>query len=459
MSKNTALFTGVAAFVLLFYKQEVALNLSIFSLLLWLMLFLTTERKIRGKTFWWLSAAVFISASGFAWYGDFASFVPLFFSVLVLGFKTMFPQLNIITLPVVIPISYLISPFRMLFLKKWLGITAGISNFWSKLVSYFIIPAFFVGVFVALYSAASSKFASYLAIEWNFDLLQLVFLSALGFFLMFNFFHLFVPGIIQKENQYLRDNFSGVKRQSVLKESFTLNTNFQRKSGEISLVLLNIVLLFFIIVYASESIKNISPEVSFSDEVHERVYIIIASIVIAVAVIMIYFYSPLSFGKEAKLLRILAYVWITLNAILVIIAMLKTGEYVNAYGLTFKRIGVYAFLLLSLTGLVVTSYKLMFVKTNTYLINRMMWVLFIVMITGLNTNWSWVVTKYNITHQARPDIDYLRTLDYNKEIMYNVFGDDYKWDDDFDNISGSVKHQKNKSILSSRLYYKFLNLK
>lgn len=459
MKKNMALFTGVVSFVLLFYKQDVALNLSIFSLLVWLMLFLTTEKQDHTKIFWWLSSAVFVAAAGFAWYGDFASFVPLFFSVLVLGFKTAFQQLNILTFPIAMPISYITSPVRVFLLKKWLGVSGRVSNFWSKFVSYFLIPVFFLGIFLALYRAASDKFASFLTIDWNFDLLQLVFLTAFGFFLMFNFFHLMVPGLILKENQYLRDNFSKVKRQPIPKENFSLNINFQRRSGEISLILLNLVLLFFIIVYASESIQNLTPERSYSSEVHERVYVIIASIVIAVAIIMIYFSSPFNFGKDAKLLRSLSYVWITLNAVLVIISMLKTGEYVNAYGLTFRRIGVYAFLLLSLAGLVITSYKLMFVKTNIYLLNRMVWVFFFTMIVGFNINWSWVVTKYNTSYQKNPDIDHLKGLNFNRGILYEKFGDlQLQEGSENKTIKDEITQNRSKPFLSRNLYYQFLNI-
>lgn len=456
MKRNLALLTGVIAFVLLFYRQGIAINFSIFGLLLWILLFSVTQAKHRTKTFWLLSAAVFVSAAGNAWYSDFASFVPLFFSLLILGFKAMFPRLNIVTFPVAMFCSYVSSPFRMLFIKNWLGVSKNAyTNFWSKLFSYLVIPALFVSVFLVLYSMASDKFASYLAIDWNFNVLQIIFLTCLGFFLMFNYFHLIAPKILLKGNPYLQDDFSADRHRLSSGSHVLLNMNFQRKSGEITLLLLNLVLCFFIFVYATES--NIAPEVSYSSEVHERVYVLITSIVIAVAIIMIWFYAPVNFSKEARLLKALSYVWISLNAILVMIAILKTGEYVGHYGLTFKRVGVYAFLTLCLIGLVVTSYKLMFGKTNIYLVNRMFWVLFVTMLVGLNINWSWVVTKYNIAHQ-KTDIAYLSSLKYNKKIMFDTFGNNPLQCSSCPTITERIQRQQEKPLLSRNLYYHFINV-
>lgn len=456
MKRNLALFTGVIAFVLLFYRQDIALNFSIFAILLWMLLLSVTLTKHRTKTFWLLSAAVMVSAAAYAWYADFASFVPLFFSLLILGYKARFPRLNIVTFPVAMFCSYASSPFRMLFIKNWLGVSKNAySNFWSKLFSFFIIPAIFVSVFLVLYSMASDTFASYLSIDWNFNILQIIFLTCLGFFLMFNYFHLFVPKFLIKSNVYLKDDFSALRLKHSSSGNFYPNIMLQRKSGEITLLLLNLVLLFFIFVYATES--NLTPEVSYSSEVHERVYVLIASIGIAVAVIMIWFYTPANFSKEAKLLKLLSYIWIALNAALVMIAILKTGEYVGHYGLTFKRVGVYAFLILCLAGLVVTSYKLMFIKTNIYLLNRMFWVFYVAMVVGLNINWSWVVTKYNISQQ-KTDIAYLNSLKYNKKIMFDKFGNNPLQCNSCSTINEGIQSQKKKPWLSRSLYYHFITV-
>ena len=61
----------------------------------------------------------------------------------------------------------------------------------------------------------------------------------------------------------------------------------------------------------------------------------------AIVVIMFYFKGSFNFDKM-QILKILAQIWFSCNAILVISA-LKNTEYIYYLGLTYKRLGVYAF--------------------------------------------------------------------------------------------------------------------
>jgi MFS family permease len=297
MKKNTALFIGTIIFVILFYKQEVALNLSIFCLLIWGMIFSMIPKKNHTKHFWLLSVALFISIAGFAWYGDFSSFIPLFFSLIFFIIKSFYPKLNILAIPFVMLISGATSPIRILLINRWLKLSGKTYfNFWKKTFLFVVVPLFFTGIFLALYSVVSSRFASYLNFNWDFENFLIIFgLSVLGFFFMFNFVHLYFPRMVAKENFRLKENFSNDSQNNFLKKSSSNHSYFLRRSGEITLLILNLILVFFIFVYASESLRNVMPEVSYSSEVHERVYVLIASIAVAVAIIMIYFQSKSNF--------------------------------------------------------------------------------------------------------------------------------------------------------------------
>ncbi|ULT43430.1 DUF4173 domain-containing protein [Niabella defluvii] len=102
---------------------------------------------------------------------------------------------------------------------------------------------------------------------------------------------------------------------------------------------------------------------------HERVYVLILSIVMAIAVIMIYFQGLLNFDTQSHLLKKLSFLWIGLNVLLILTVFFRNLEYVAAYGLTFKRIGVFLFLLLSLLGLFTTWIKLK-KKKDQYIFNQ-----------------------------------------------------------------------------------------
>lgn len=455
MKKNFSLLIGIVAFVTLFYKQEVAVNLSIFGLLVWLLIYNAVGRKYHNKSFWALSLLLFFAIGSFAWFGDFASFVALFFTLTLFVVKAFYPKLNILAFPFVLIISGATSVLRVLYLKNWIVLPkTATTDFWKKVMAYLIVPILFTTVFLILYSFSSTKFASLFKFSWDLENIGIIaFLSVLGSFFMFNFLYVYVPRFLMKENFRLEDDFS---RRVV--NQVNNDKQFFRRSGEITLTLLNIIIAFFIFVYASESLQNLTPTESYSSEVHERVYVLMASIVVAVAIIMIYFYSPKNFDSRGKLLRTLSYIWIGLNALLAVVAILQTGKYVYHYGLTLKRVGVYVFLAMCLAGLLVTSFKLLFIKSNIYLLNRMFWICFITLVVGFNINWSWIVTKYNITNQAKPDIYYLSSLEFNKAILFNTYGDNPTGAEFKAGINEEVDSQLQKPFLSRNLYYQFLNL-
>jgi hypothetical protein len=118
-------------------------------------------------------------------------------------------------------------------------------------------------------------------------------------------------------------------------------------------------LVFFIITYNYEQFYEVSKTPNqLSEETHERVNAVIMSIIMAILVIMFYFKSDFNFDPKAGLMKILAKIWIFLNAVLVLSAAVKNYEYIISYGFTYKRLGVFAFLLLSLVGLALTFLKI-----------------------------------------------------------------------------------------------------
>lgn len=459
MKKNITLFTGVATFVLLFYKQTLALNFSIFCLAIWLLLFYSTALKQRTKTFYWLAVALLFSAVSFAWYGDFISFAALLITTILLGYKTYYPQLNIITAPFSVFINYASFIVRAPLINKWLTPekTSG-GNILKKLIAYCLIPCFFVSIFLLVYTMSSEKFASFFIINWDIDLLQILGLSVFGFFVMFCYFHFYVPQFIIAQNSKLADDFPADYLSQKTFSYGVMDKNFVQKSGEISLVLLNILLLFFIITYSIESYARETTG-SLSSSVHERVYTLIGSIAMAIAVIMLYFKGAFNFDSNARLLKILSFIWIGLNMVLLITVLTKNMLYVQSYGLTFKRIGVFVFLLLSSIGLLLTTYKLHRKKTNIFLLNRMLWVTYAMLVVFAAVNWSWIVTKYNINnHQSPTDWAYLHTLEYNKQLMHDLSKTQNTGADE-KKVYDLVQDKKAKPFLSKNLYYEFLNLK
>ncbi|MDP1238497.1 DUF4173 domain-containing protein, partial [Klebsiella pneumoniae] len=82
-------------------------------------------------------------------------------------------------------------------------------------------------------------------------------------------------------------------------------------------LLLNILLVFFIVSYNYEQFyETPKTPVQLSEETHERVGAVILSIIMVLLVIMFYFKSAFNFDPKAKLMQLLAKVWIVLNTVL-----------------------------------------------------------------------------------------------------------------------------------------------
>ena len=457
MKKNLILITGIAAFVALFYNQEPGLNLGIFVLAAWLAVYMTTPDEHHTKTFWWLTAALGIAAGSFAWYGDPISFLAAFASLVVLTCKAHQPVLNVLLVPFAGAANFISFIFRAPMLTGWLPVTGIFTgSFYKKAIYYFLIPAMLAGIFLAIYSSSSDLFQSFFYINWNADFLQIGFLTVLGFFFMFCFVHFWKPTQLSMINGRLSDHFSDAYARPE-GNAPAPDADFYRKSAEISLIVLNLIIAFFIGTYCIEQFGSTNSARSLSSELHERVYLLIFSIAMAIMVIMLFFKGRLNFDTKARRLRGGAYTWILLNLFLAGIVALKNNQYIEAYGLTFKRIGVHIFLALCIAGLLLTILKIKNRKTNAYLAGRMLWVFYSALVIGGAVNWSWIVTKYNLGHQQSFDIDYALSLPYNRQLLYNTKIRQETPDKKTPFIQHIEAEQK-RPLLSKTLYYQFIKL-
>lgn len=459
MKKITKLWIGTLAFVFLFYNQDMGVNVALIALLIWLLLSAKPINTGQKKRFWLLSACTFITAVSFAWYGDAFSFFALVLSLLVLGLQSQYPRINIVLYPFLWFINYATFIFRFFSFKYWLPKRISGNDFFKKMLAFVLIPGFIVLVFTLIYTSGSDIFYSFFQnIPFDFNFFQIVFLGCLGFFLFFNLWFVFIPKMMIKLNGQLGADFTAGKQVQLQPTFSFLEINFERKSGEISLILLNILLMFFIVTYNYEQFFSTAGKAILSSEVHQRVAVIIFSIVLAIGVIMFYFKSTFNFDEKASLLKKLTYLWIILNSLLIISAFIKNTEYVSALGLTYKRIGVYIFLCLSLTGLFITYFKIHYRKTNVFLMNRMAAIFFFTFIITSCINFSWIVTKYNIAFQKTGDVEYLRSLEFNKQILFNAYKNNPDWQPYFENRKEWIKQERAKSFLSSHIYFWSLQL-
>lgn len=459
MKKHQIILACSIVFTLLFYNESVGVNLSIFGLLLTGSICYFFQDRFTDRSHLILVVTSVLSCLAFAWYGDFVSFLALAMSILFLQFKTQESKLKIIQVFPLVFLNAFASIGRIFMFSQWLPERKIHNNFAKKLVAYFIIPTIFIIVFFTAYSFGSSHFSSLLTdYTLDVDIVEVILIGILGFYISFSFWNYWVPEVCYEKNELLDNDFNNIAEIKSQNTFSFLDIDFERKSGEITLILLNIMLLVFIVTYNYEQFFEVIAKSNLSADTHERVNSVIFSIVMAVGVIMFYFKGGFNFDKKATNLKKLAKIWIVLNGLLIVSTIIKNSEYISVFGLTYKRLGVYAFLTLAIIGLVFVFLKITKQKTNAYLANQMVWYFYGTVLLCSFVNWGNLITTYNIAVNKCVEPIFLSRLNFNDETRREYFSK-LHLDGQLIEIrkEEEIDEYQNKTFLSKALYYEFLN--
>lgn len=461
MKKHQVIPACSLIFILLFYHESMGVNLAIFGLLLVGLICYFFQDKFTDRSHLILVVTSVLSCMAFAWYGDFPSFLALSMSVLFLHFRLQDPELKILQIFPLVFLNAFATLGRVFMFRQWLPERQIHNNFAKKLVAYVIIPFIFLVVFFTAYSFGSEHFSSLLTdYTLDLDIFEVLLIGTVGFYISFSFWNYWVPEVCYEKNKLLDNEFDNVidiKNQQTF--SF-LDLDFERKSGEITLILLNFMLLVFIITYNYEQFFEAVETSKLSSATHERVNAVIFSIIMAVGVILFYFKGGFNFDKKAARLKKLAKVWIVLNGVLIVSTIIKNSEYVAFFGLTYKRLGVYAFLILAVIGLIFTFIKITKQKTNAYLFNQMVWYFYGTILLCSFVNWGNLITNYNVSVNKGIEPWFLRSLHFNDESRnayfstLNIVGEGQGYLEE-----NRVEDHKDDPFLSKALYYEFVEKK
>ncbi|WP_294298254.1 DUF4153 domain-containing protein [uncultured Chryseobacterium sp.] len=459
MKTHHYIFLTTILFVILFYDQNVGLNLGIIGVVYAILTLIRTSKKNRTRTFIFLFITSILSGVAFAWYGDFPSFLAVTVSLLMLSYRSRNRKMNILLLLPVFVTNFFTSFVRIFNLDEWLP-KRNVPGLWQKTWAFILIPLILISVFFGIYAAGSNHFANlFTNVELDINFWQLVAMIILGFFIAFSYWNFVVERFIYKSNRLLDNDF---KQIMVQKPTYSfLDLDAERTSGIISLFALNILLVFFIMTYNYEQFyESVKNPVQLSEETHERVNAVIMSIIMSILVMMFYFKSGFNFDPKARFMKVLAKIWIVLNAVLIISAIIKNSEYIINYGFTYKRFGVYAFLVLSLIGLVLTFIKIQFRKKNAFLFNTMAWYVYGTILICSYINWGGIITSENMKRKDFA-LNYHRTqVNFSEKqlLKYAEEKKDFKLKSEILN-SEYQKFKQNENLLSGTLFYRTLPLK
>lgn len=412
MKKNDWLLTASAVvFSVLFYKQSTGLNYLLFTLCV-SALILVFNPKNRGDWKWWYYAILTnITGAAVVLINSNLSVFACITSLLVLSSKS-FSKANSIL------VNYFFGVYSVLSsLIYWiieLSVKKDETQVEQKRKSRKVIGGVLIAIIIAivffvLYREANPLFKD-LTKNINFDWISIgwIFFTFWGFLVM--------TGLLKSKGIDLISDIE-MKANTGIQNNGMMASETQNK-GVIAIslfIILNLMLIFLngLDVTNIYITQRLPVGITLSDFVHQSVWSIVFSIVIAVALIMWIFNGDLNFSKQGKYIKYLVYLWIFQSALMIINTMVRNYWYISGYQLTYLRIGVFFFLTLSLIGLLLTASKIAYQRSAWRLVSDNFEVWFLILSLSTLLNWDNLITNYNIAHATpykRIDKTYLLSL-------------------------------------------------
>jgi len=421
--KKAITLIGAILFSTFFFKQNIGLNLLLFTLVATAIMSITNWKTFKNKTtiiktvaYLVTGITVFLYKSELAILANIIAFFTLVGSISEHKSSIYIKWINGIYTTVV-----------SFFAFYYDSLTVEVENakkekinygYWFKIIG---IPAIIILIFVLLYRNANPVFDELIAeIDLSFINFQWILFTGLGFYLFHN-----ITNPIQIEpittNDLQQGNYLDKKAFQPISIESLKN---EKQLGVVLMVLLNTLILFFIatdIVHLSKIHSMVAPQLS--EQVHNGVNALIISNILAIIIILYFFRGSLNFFKRNKDLKNLTYVWIFLNLSVVIITMIKNVEYIVSFGLTYKRIGVLFFLTATSISLITTFLKVSKLKNLSYLFRKNIQIAFVLFIISTTLNWDKLITEYNFNYAEQLDIKYLINLSNNNTFLLKEYAD------------------------------------
>ena len=414
MKKTFLLLIPALLFSILFYGNRLGLNMFLFAITALITMtmadparFKKIETKLLSLTYLLTSVAFFINTSALTFFSNFISFFVLLGAYSHSGSSLYITFFN-----------GLFSAVASFFYRQYSGMETASTKenrkidyvFWSKIIG---IPLIAITVFVILYRSANPYFDGLIQeIDLSFINLQWLLFTLMGYFLFLNITHpvAIEPITVADNNTVNTLNAAALKKQDIHQ---LIQEN---QLGIVLILALTILIVFYLVtdlLFLNDLADLTAP--GLSKAVHEGVSALITSILIAIIIILYFFRGNLNFFKKNELLKNVIYGWIGGNIILIFTTVYKNYLYITYYGLTYKRIGVYVYLFLALSGLVTTFIKINHKYNIWYLLRRNSAVAYILLIVTGFVNWDSLITNYNITTARVTDLPYLLRLHNNAQ--------------------------------------------
>lgn len=428
---NLILATAVALYSLLFYQQSPGINFLLFSLALVVLLLIRNTSLLKNKL--WLCAAIgsLLSGACLAYSGNTLSLIANIVSLGLLSVYSLYEGSLVFALLHAL-FSYSSSLFFVFvdrLKKKQEEIQEGETTASSPIrkITLVVIPVLIAVVFFFMYRGSNVLFNEF-AKKINLDFISMNWIAFTlgGFILLYGFFHSRQISIFATYDQKTGNTLEHDTTSTAILFGKKLSISDESFSGIVLFILLNVLLLIVNVLDINFLFIDgkLPAGLTYSEFVHQGTGMLITSILAGILIILFYFRGAMNFYERNSVLKLLAFLWIVQNVCMLFSTSMRNNMYISEYGLTYKRIGVYAYLILTVIGLCTTLIKIGKTKSNMYLFRINSWLFYGALILCCFVNWDSLITNYNIHTARQLEKKYLAGLSYaNLPQLYELRAD------------------------------------
>jgi hypothetical protein len=413
LAKLVLWITGALLYVQLFYDAYLGLNVLAFALIAIGIAALSYPDLRHQSASRWLAGAMLGSAVLVAWRNSDLSIMAFFLSFLVFTGHLHRRPLRFLWFAGMLGITKLLgSPIAALYqlIRSWQPLAWKPAFRWAP---FAVLPLGLGLAFGTIYYHANPQFAAFWQRFWPGSWLQ--FNWNVGQILLFMIGCFVVGGLVWPSlwGDFLKDweaPFRSVmkrKRGTPKPEVGTLGLKREYQTGVFSLAVLNGLLFVANLAdlrFVWISYGQATPQ-ELSQYVHEGTYLLILSILMAMGVLLWFFRGNLNFLPDNERLRWLAHLWLAQNAMLVLSVGLRNWQYVANFGLAYKRLGVFGFLIATLGGLWLVYLKTREQRTISFVLQKFAQLALVLLLLYSTVNWDRMITRYNIRQAAPGQLD------------------------------------------------------
>lgn len=426
------LLTGAFLINALFWKEQMGLNTLLFDLFLSAVLFYLYPEARRSSTVRWLFLGRLTTLAMVLWHhtalSQTAYIVLTIFSAVFVQYahRSVWYAMGSFALNGLFVVPGIINAIPLREKSNARKVRIG------RILRLLIIPGIIAIPFLVLYSGSNPIFSGYVErfLQWGADsfgrfwelfspgrfFFLLVGLLITGILILRPRVNFFGEKDLRHSDQLHRLRRSVYQSRSASEQLHALFFGSWAKGnlalkywywvGLVSLALLNLMLMTLnsIDISVLWFRRVVASPAQLSQMTHEGIDFLILSLILAIAVLLIFFRGNLNFYKQSKGLRLLVLLWIIQNGILIVSVALRDYYYISEAGLTYKRIGVVVYLLLALTGLVTVFWKITYNRSVYFLFRVNAWAAVVILVVSSTVNWDAYITQWYINRSAQKPV-------------------------------------------------------